>query len=145
MIACDIIADDNALIFSRSEQNIDRGQIAQRGLSIDIEFAQRIDFIAKKFQSHRKWRLPRIEIDNASTDGEVPACRDLSNALVTSGHELFDEMFHLRVRSASKLRDCGLEDIAPWRGLIETCTRCDDQMRTGLALDLRKQREPFGC
>ena len=131
MIARDIIADHTALIFSRSEQNIDRGQIAHRGLSIDIEFAQRIDFIAKKFQAHRQWRLPRIEIDNASTDGELPARSDLSDVLITSGRELFDKVFHLHVCPAPKLNECGLEHIAPWRGLIETCPRCDDQMRTG--------------
>src|SRR4029453_2388958 len=145
MIARHIIADDTTLIFSLSEQNIDRGQIAYRGLSIKIEFAQRIDFVAKKFQSHRKGRLPRIEIDNATTDGELPACSDLSDAFITNGRELFDEMFHLRVRSAPKLSDSGLEHIAAWRCLIETCTRCDDQMGPGPALDLRKQREPFGC
>src|SRR6266850_93728 len=120
MIARDIIADHTALIFSRSEQNIDRGQIAHRGLSIDIEFAQRIDFVAKKFQSHRQWRLPRIEIDNASTDGELPACSDLSDALITSARESVDEVFHLRVCRAPKLNDCGLKRIGSWRGLIET-------------------------
>ena len=53
MIASDVIADDAALIFSRSEQNIDRRQIAHRGLSIDVEFAQGIDFVAKEFQARR--------------------------------------------------------------------------------------------
>jgi hypothetical protein len=58
---------------------------------------------------------------------------------------LLDEVFHFHVCPAPKLGDSGLEHIAAWRGLIEACTRCDDQMGTGLALDLSKQCEPFGC
>src|SRR6185369_5641288 len=97
MIARDVIADDAALVFRGSQQNIDRLQIAHRGLRIDVKFAQRVDFVAKKFQAHRQWRLPRIKIDNASTNGELPAYSDLSDALITSPRELFDEAFHLRV------------------------------------------------
>jgi hypothetical protein len=50
----------------------------------------------------------------------------LSDALITSAGELFDEAFQLRACPAPKLRDCGLQHIAAWRSLIETYTRCDD-------------------
>ena len=58
---------------------------------------------------------------------------------------MFEKTFHLFVCPALKLNDCGLEPAAPRRSLIETCPRCDNQTRTGLALDLREHRDPFRC
>ena len=89
--------------------------------------------------------MPRIEIDNAAADGELPPRSDLSDTLVTAAHELFNQTFHVRVFSAPKTGDSGFKRAAFRSGLIETCSRCDDDARTGPALDLHEQRQPFGC
>ena len=87
--------------------------------------------------------MPRIEIDNAATDSELSPSSYLGDALITAGHELIEKLFHLCGCAASQLADGRLERAALWRGLIETCTRRDDDTRTTVALDLHQQRQSF--
>ena len=53
MIGCQIITDCAALIVNRPQQNIERIQIAERSLGIDVKLAERFNLVAKKFQTHR--------------------------------------------------------------------------------------------
>ncbi len=87
--------------------------------------------------------MPRIDIDDAATDGELSPGGYLADALITAAPELVEKVFHLCVCAAPKLGDSRLERAAFWRSLIETCARRDDDLRTSLALDLHEQRQPF--
>src|SRR5438445_314969 len=90
MIVVDVIAYDSVLIVSGAEQNIDRVQIAYRSLGVDIEFAQRLNGIAKELETHRQRRLPRIKIDNSTANSELAAGSDLGNALITGVGEFLE-------------------------------------------------------
>ena len=154
MIGREIIADGAALIiYQRSaifrsavrtrdrrslaaKQNIGASQIAHRRLRVDIELAQRFNFVAEKFQPERQLRLPGIKIDNPAADGELSPSGDLGDTLVAAVDELFNKAFHLRVCSAPKLDHSGLERTAPRSRLIDTCARRDDDARTSPAVDL---------
>ena len=46
MIRSNVIADEAALIVWRAQQNIGGSQVAHRSLGIDVELAERIDFVA---------------------------------------------------------------------------------------------------
>jgi hypothetical protein len=92
--------------------------------------------VAEKFQPQRQWRLPRIKIDNAAADGELSPGGDLGDTLITAGCQLLEKAFHLRRRSTSELDECGFQHAALWCGLLETCSRCDYDSRTGSVPDL---------
>ena len=83
MLLPDVIAHLSALIVGRAEQELDLIQIAQRRLRIEIEFAERFDFVAEKLGPNRRSRLPRIDIENSTADRELSARRHLRDALVT--------------------------------------------------------------
>ena len=82
MILCDVIAHRSALVFRGAEEEIDRLQLPHRSLRIEIELAQRFDFVAEKFRAHRQLRLPGKQIENSAAHGELAARRDLRDALV---------------------------------------------------------------
>ena len=79
----DVVAHGSALVFGRAEQDIDRLEIAHRGLRIDVELAERFDFVAEKFHAHRELRLPGKEVEDSAADGELSAGCDLRDAFVT--------------------------------------------------------------
>ena len=87
--------------------------------------------------------MPRIKVDDAATDGELPARRDLGNAVIAAADEPLENALHLLVGTSLKLNNRGLECAAPWRSMVETLARCDNEMWTALALDLCQQRQPF--
>src|SRR5206468_4540847 len=69
--------------------------------------------------------------------------RYLGNAFVPRAGELLENALHLFVGTSLKVNDRGLECAASGRSLVETWSRCDDEMWTGLTLDFRKERKPF--
>src|SRR5256885_11124593 len=87
--------------------------------------------------------MPRIKVDDAAADGELSARRDLGNAAMAGADEPLENALHLLVGTSLKLNDRGLECAAPWRSMVETWARCDNEMWTALARDLCQQREPF--
>src|SRR6266436_3155569 len=140
MVIVDVIANETALVFYQgraisksprrfgnhrslfhrgAEKDFDRTQVVHRGLRIDIELAQGFDLIAKEFDPHRQWRLPRIEIDNPAPDSELSARGYLSDTFITSAGKLLKDAFHFFRRPASKL-DASRDERARFgRGLIE--------------------------
>ena len=93
MIFLKVIADLSALVFSRAEENIDRGQIAHGGLGIDVELAHRLNVVAKELDADRQRGLPRVKIDDAATDSELAAGGNLRDALVTGAAQRFEKIF----------------------------------------------------
>src|SRR5256886_9780289 len=87
--------------------------------------------------------MPRIKVDDAAADGELSARRDLGNAVIAGAAEPLENALHLLVGTSLKLNNRGLECAAPWRSMVETLARCDNEMWTALARDLCQQREPF--
>ena len=79
---CDVIVDRPALLLSRAEKEIDRLQLANGRLRVEVELAKRFDFIVEKLDAHGQLRLPGIEIKDAAADGELPARAHLRNAFV---------------------------------------------------------------
>ena len=112
-------------------------------MSIDVELAERFDLVAEKFQSEWQPRLPRIDVDNAAATGELSPRGYLRDALITAIRELVEKVFHVYVCSASDLGNGRLERAALWRRLTKTCACRYDNARTSVALDLRKQCQPF--
>src|SRR6266446_647181 len=165
MVTADVIADETALVFYQgraisksprrfgnrrslfrrgAEKDFDRAQVVHRGLSIDIELAQGFDFIAKEFDPHRQRRLPRIKIDNSAADSELSARGYLSDAFITGVGKLLEDAFHFFRRAVSKLDESGEERARFGRGLIEAGASCNNDVRSGIALDERKQGEALG-
>ena len=73
----------------------------------------------------------------------MSARRDLGNAVIAGADEPLENALHLLVGTSLKLNNRGLECAAPWRSMVETLARCDNEMWTALARDLCQQREPF--
>jgi hypothetical protein len=67
------------------------------------------------------------------------------DAFITGAPESFEKTLHFLVRPAPKANDRRLKRAALRRSLIETFARCHNQVRTGLALGLHEQHEPFRC
>ncbi len=44
------------------------------------------DLVAEKFQPKRQGRVPGIQVDNATANGELPASGDLGHTLITTGY-----------------------------------------------------------
>src|SRR5215831_862186 len=144
MIRSDVIANMAALIIRRSKQKIERSQVAHGCLSVDVELAQRIDFIAEEFQTERQGCLPRIDIENAAANGELPSSRNLGNTLVTASRELVEKFIHVDVCAAPQLHGGRLERARTRGRLIETCPCGHDDTRAVGALEFHEQRQPFG-
>ena len=83
MLLPDVIEHLPALIVSRTQQELDLIQIAERRLRIEIEFPERLDLVAEELGPNRRSRLPRIDIENSTADRELPARCHLCDALVT--------------------------------------------------------------
>src|SRR5205085_11187847 len=63
MIGGYVIADEGCALFGGFEQDVGALQIADRYLRVDVEFAKRLDVVAKIFDSNRARRLPGKQID----------------------------------------------------------------------------------
>ena len=114
-------------------------------MTVDVELAQRFDLIAEKFQPERQWRVPRIDIDNAATHGELSPSGYLGDALITTAHQLFNKLFHLCCCAACELDNSRLQRAALWRTLIEAGARRDDNAGPAVTLDFCEQRQSFRC
>ena len=119
IILRDVVAHGSALIFRRAEQHIDGLEIPDRGLRIDVELPQRFDFVAEEFQAHGKLRLPRKEIEDSAANGELPARRDLRDAVVAGLVEQSDETFHRFASATFQRKDGRVQRGCFRRGLIQ--------------------------
>ena len=143
VILRDVIAHRSALILRRAEQQIDRLQLPHGSLRIEIELAQRFDFVAEKFRAHRQLRLPGKEIENPAAHGELAARRHLRDAFVAGVGQRLEQCVHRLVRAAFDPQRGRLQRAQLRRRLIEAGARGDDEMRSGFARNSAEQREAF--
>ena len=128
MIRFDIMANFAALIFCRVEKQIDRGQITNGSLRIEIELAERFNFVAEKFRAHWQLCLPREKIENAAAHRELSARRHLCHTLVTCAGQGLNHAFHGLLRALSQRQRRRLQRTTLGRRLFKTGARCHDHM-----------------
>ncbi len=143
MILRDVIAHLAALFLGRAEQEIDRRQMANGSLRVEIELAERFDFVIEEFRAHRQLRLPGKEIENAAAHGELAARGHLRHALVAAAEERLQQRLHRLARALFDAQRGRRQRALFRRRLREAGAGRDHEMRPRFPRDPAEQREPF--
>ena len=124
----DVIANVAFVFLARAEENFRRLQVPERRLRIDVELAERFDFIIEELRADGELRLPGIEIENPAANGEVAARRDLRDAFVARFLQRLEERLHCDPAVAFYAENGGIQHRSFRRRLVQRCTGCDNEM-----------------